>query len=97
MAIYEIPLNNSNQKFKISLSGKNYKLRTIYRVDTWFLDIFEADDTPLVCGIPLVMGDNILAQFQHIIRGGLYVLNENPDEAHRYFELGQILKLYWSD
>lgn len=97
MAIYEIPLNNSNQKFKISLSSKSYKLQTIYRMETWYLDIFQVDDIPLVCGIPLVMGDNLLTQHQHIIQGGLYVLNENVDEAHHYFELGQILKLYWSD
>lgn len=97
MAVYEIPLNNSNQKFKISLNGKSYKLRTIFRVETWYLDIFEVDETPLVCGIPLVMGDNLLAQHQHFIQGGLYVLNKNIDEVHRYFELGQILKLYWSD
>lgn len=97
MTFYEIPLNNSNQKFKINLGGKAYKLQTIYRIDTWFLDILEPDETPMICGIPLVMGDNLLTQYQHIIQGGLYVLNENPDEAHRYFELGQILKLYWSD
>lgn len=97
MNVYEIPLNNTNQKFKINLGGKSYKLRTIYRLDTWYLDVMDPDETPLVCGLPLVMGDNLLNQHQHIIRGGLYVLNENHDEAHRYFELGSILKLYWSD
>lgn len=95
--IYEIPLNNGNQKFSTRLSGKQYKLQLIYRVDTWFLDIFDNADNPLIAGLPLLMGDNLLIQHQHIISGSLYVLNTNEDEIQRFTDLGTTIKLFWSD
>jgi len=95
--IYEIPLNNGNQKFSTRLGGTQYKLQLIYRVDTWFLDIFDNTENPLIAGLPLLMGDNLLIQHQHIISGSLYVLNTNEDEIQQFTDLGTMIKLFWSD
>lgn len=95
--IYEIPLNNGNQKFNIRLGGVQYKFQLIYRVKSWYLDIFDTAETPLIAGLPLVMGDNLLIQHQHIIKGSLYVLNTNEDENQSFSDLGTLIKLYWSD
>ena len=51
----------------------------------------------LIAGIPVVMGDNLLAQHQHIMKGSLYVLNNNEDEAQSFTDLGRNINLYWSD
>ncbi|MFP1135727.1 phage baseplate plug protein [Acinetobacter baumannii] len=95
--IYEIPLNNGNQKFNIRLGGVQYKFQLIYRVKSWYLDIFDTAGIPLIAGLPLVMGDNLLIQHQHIIKGSLYVLNTNEDENQAFSDLGTLIKLYWSD
>ncbi|HCT3679240.1 phage baseplate plug family protein [Acinetobacter pittii] len=95
--IYEIPLNNGNQKFNIRLGGVQYKFQLIYRVKSWYLDIFDTAENPLIAGLPLVMGDNLLIQHQHIIKGSLYVLNTNEEESQTFGDLGTLIKLYWSD
>lgn len=95
--IYEIPLNNGNQKFNIRLGGVQYKFQLIYRVKSWYLDIFDTAENPLIAGLPLVMGDNLLIQHQYIIKGSLYVLNTNEDENQAFSDLGTLIKLFWSD
>lgn len=94
---YEIPLNNGNQKFNIRLGSAQYKLQLIYRVKSWYLDIFDNAEKPLIAGLPLVMGDNLLVQHQHIIKGALYVLNTNEDESQAFSDLSTAIKLFWSD
>ncbi|MNJ01571.1 hypothetical protein D3C73_1612480 [compost metagenome] len=51
----------------------------------------------LIAGMPVVMGDNLLAQHQHIIKGSLYVVNNNEDEAQYFTDLGRNINLSWSD
>ncbi|WP_291348077.1 MULTISPECIES: phage baseplate plug protein [unclassified Acinetobacter] len=94
---YEIPLNYGNHKFNIRLGSAQYKLQLIYRVDHWYLDIFDTAENPLIAGLPMLVGDNLLVQHQHIIKGALYVLNTNEDESQAFSDLGINIKLYWSD
>lgn len=97
MAIYEIPLNTGNQKFNISLNKKLYKFQLIFRAGQWVLDILDTAESPLVTGLPLVMGVNLLGQHQHIMRGNLAVLNSNKSETQSFGNIGSNIKLYWSD
>ena len=97
MAVYKIPLLNTNQKFNIKLNGATYKLQVIYRGSKWILDFMDTAENYLIAGIPVVMGDNLLAQHQHIIKGSLYVVNNNEDEAQYFTDLGRNINLYWSD
>ncbi|ENX58797.1 MULTISPECIES: phage baseplate plug family protein [Acinetobacter] len=94
---YEIPLNFGNQKFNIKLGTTQYKLQLIYRAEQWYLDIFDTAENPLIAGLPMLVGDNLLAQHQHIIKGSLYVLNTSEDESQAFSDLGTNIKLYWSD
>ncbi|PKF31922.1 phage baseplate plug family protein [Acinetobacter proteolyticus] len=95
--IYEIPFNNGNQKFNIRLGLVQYKLQLIYRAEQWFLDIFDTAENPLIVGLPMLVGDNLLVQHQHIIKGALYVLNTNEDESQAFNDLSTRIKLFWSD
>lgn len=95
--IYEIPLNYGNQKFNIRLGSAQYKLQLIYRAEQWYLDIFDTAENPLIAGLPMLVGDNLLAQHQHIIKGLLYVFNINEDESQAFGYLSTNIKMYWSD
>lgn len=97
MVISKIPLLSTNQKFNVKLGGITYKLQIIYRGSKWILDLMDTAENYLIAGIPMVMGDNLFAQHQHIIKGGLYVINNNENETQAFIDLGRNINLYWSD
>lgn len=97
MALYKIPLSGTNQKINVLLGKTTYKLQLIYRGDKWFLDVMDVSGNYLICALPMVLGDNLLAQHQHIISGGLYVSNKDPEEKQIFSSLGTEMQLYWSD
>ncbi|WP_261513139.1 phage baseplate plug family protein [Burkholderia multivorans] len=98
MQIYEMPLSADVQTFNISLSGTIYRLTLVYRGPAgWVLDIADASDNPLVSGIPLVTGVDLLAQYKHLgFQGRLWVQGaENPDDVPTFEDLGIGSKVYW--
>lgn len=100
MAIFEIPLDPRPQTFSISLAGKSYSMTVRYRKATeggWILDIADANKSPIVQGIPLVTGANLLAQYAHLgISGRLWVqTTDNPDAVPTFENLGDASKLYF--
>ena len=101
MSIARIPTSPMPQRFLITPSaGQTYQLVTQYRDAPeagWTLDIGEPNGTPIISGIPLVTGINLLAQYQHLIVGSLFVLSDVdmwaapgfPDlgvSSHLYFD-----------
>lgn len=97
MALYEIPLSAGNQKFTVKLNKLLYKLRLTYRLDTWYLDILDTAEKPLITGLPLNSGINLIEQYQHILQGGLFATNANIEEVENFNDLGTKIKLYWRD
>lgn len=97
VVISKIPLLSTNQKFNVKLGGITYKLQIIYRGSKWILDLMDTAENYLIAGIPMVMGDNLFAQHQHIIKGSLYVINNNENETQAFIDLGRNINLYWSD
>ena len=95
MAIYEIPLRSGNQKFNVNLGKSIYKLRLIYRIDQWYLDILDTSEKPLITGLLLCPGIDLLEQYKHVINGSLYVVNFEQDEIAKYGYLGSKIKLYY--
>ncbi|WP_065494709.1 hypothetical protein [Burkholderia sp. CCA53] len=98
MQIYEMPLSADVQTFNISLSGTIYRLTLVYRGPAgWVLDIADASDNPLVSGIPLVTGVDLLAQYKYLgFQGRLWVQGaENPDDVPTFEDLGIGSKVYW--
>lgn len=82
-AFYTIPLKPEPQSFGITLAGKEYRL-TVRWFDApeagWTLDIEEPDKAaPIVMGIPLVAGCDLLEQYEYLQFGGeLWVEGELP-------------------
>lgn len=100
MAVFEIPLSPQPQKFQIPLNGVTYGMILRY-IDTdmggWVLDILESDDTPIIQGIPLVTGEDLLAQYAYLgIVGGLIVQTDHDVNAvPTYANLGVSSHLYF--
>lgn len=101
MAAFQIPLTPQPQRFAIQLAGVTYNL-TIHWCGpagdgTWVLDIADSENAPLVQGIPLVTGADLLAQYAYLGFGGeLWV--QSDDQTFRmptYLDLGTLSHLYF--
>lgn len=83
MAEYIIPLTPVPQSFGIALAGKEYRLLVRW-FDApgagWVLDILQPDNaTPVILGIPLVTGCDLLGQYGYMEFGGeLWLSGEYP-------------------
>ncbi len=100
MTTYEIPLSGSPENFSVSLAGVEYKFNVWFKnVDQggWIIDIAMADGTPLINGIPLVTGADLLAQYKYLgIAGELWVATDgNVDATPTYSNLGTASHLYF--
>ena len=99
-SFFTIPLTPSPQRFGITLGGTDYRLTTRYRnapEGGWTLDIADNNDVPVVVGIPLVTGANLLEQYPHLgFRGRLYVQTlDEPDAVPTFDNLGRDSLLFW--
>lgn len=98
--IYEIPLSPTPQTFSISISGVSYRMTLRYRnalEGGWILDIADANKMPIVSGIPLVTGCDLLEQYKHL--GLSFQLRvqttDDPDAVPTFDNLGSSSKLYF--
>ncbi|WP_298165130.1 hypothetical protein [Novosphingobium sp.] len=93
MAAFEIPLTAEPQAFSIQLLGVPYQMTLQWRNNAqggWVLDIADATGVPIVLGIALVTGADLLAQYGYLGLGGaLFVLNSaSSDDAPTFADLG---------
>lgn len=96
MQINEIPLTPTNQQFTIKLSDTVWQFRVIWRDSAgWVLDMLTVDNQPMIQGIPLIVDENLLAQYQHLISEGKLVLLSDEDSDITTDTLGIKPKLYW--
>ena len=95
----EIPLIPAPQTFTARLQGVVYNLRVTWCVpsQTWVLDISDIDDAPIILGIPLVTGADLLEQYAYLgIGGQLFVVcDAGPDAVPTYHDLGVLSHLVY--
>lgn len=73
MAVFEIPLSPQAQKFNIQLGTVTYNLRLSWNdapTGGWVLDLLDVNDVPIICGIPLITGADLLEQYDYLNIGG---------------------------
>lgn len=97
---YEIPIANAPCTLSVDLPAGTFGFRLIYAdadEGGWILDISDAAGNPLVCGIPLVTGLNLLKQYAHLgIGGRLFVLDvADPASPPGFNDLGTNARLYF--
>ena len=105
--VYEIPTGGGATFFNIALAGTTYQFVLLYRDAQsscaggcgWVLDINDTLGNPIVCGISLVTGIDLLAQYAYLNFGGqLWVTTDGvPDAVPTYSNLGAVPggHLYW--
>lgn len=95
---YEIPLSPTAAQFDISLANVDYNMRITWNpvANCWILDISDTDNVPLVQGIPLITGADLLAQYTYLgIAGGLVVTTDTGIGVPTYEGLGVSGHLYF--
>ena len=100
MNVQEIPLTPEPQTFSVTLANVEYKCTVQWRaVDMggWVLDLADTDGNPILCGVPLVTGVDLLAQYAYLDFGGqLRVQTDNdPDVVPTFENLGVTSHLYF--
>lgn len=69
MNIYEIPLQPTPQNIKITILGVSYGVRTYYcstETGGWVIDISDSSGNPIVQGVPMVTGTDLLGQYKYL-------------------------------
>lgn len=76
MTPYEIPLSSEPQTFAIALAEKTYQLTFTWNPSTasWVLDIADEQRLPIISGIPVITGLDLLAQYGYLGLGGSIVV-----------------------
>lgn len=99
--IYEVKLQPGvPQTCTVLLGGVEYTLTLNYRNITnggWVLDIADSFSNPILSGIPLVTGANLLGQYGYLgFGGGLWAQTlSDQDAVPTFANLGGDGKLYW--
>jgi len=94
-----IPTQPANEQFRVQLAGATYQIRKVWRVDTWYIDISDANGVAIVSGMPLVTGADLLAQLEHLGLGGILQVataGPDPDQMPSYSGMGTTSQLYWT-
>ncbi len=83
MTAYEIPLSPKPQTFAIQLAGVNYQLTLTWNdaLICWVLDVADANNVPIVLGIPVITGLDLLAQYRYLGFGGSLVVQTDGGQS----------------
>lgn len=97
---FQIPLAPTPQRFGITLEGRELRLTTRFQnvaEGGWTLDIADNQDAPILSGIPLVTGADLLEQYRYLgFKGRLFVQTLNdPDAVPTFDNLGSEALLFW--
>ncbi len=97
--VSEIPLTAVPQSFSISLNSVIYNLTIVWNTQStsWTLDIADVNSNPILQGIPLITGADLLEQYAYAgIGGSLYVQSDGDQTAVPTFSnLGTTGHLYF--
>jgi predicted Zn-dependent protease with MMP-like domain len=98
MTITEIPLSGQAQSFQVVILNVTYVFTLIWRdaASEWVLDIADVNTNPLIQGIPLVTGGDLLGQYAYLGLGfQLWVATDGePDAVPTFANLGTQAHLY---
>ena len=72
MVAYEVPVSPKPESFSLELANVGFKFTTAWcpPLSCWVISITLPDDTPVVMGIPVVTGVDLLAPYAYLGFGG---------------------------
>lgn len=95
---YEIPLSPQPQMFGIAIAGTTYTLTATWNWvnASWIINIADSSGNPILSGIPMVTGADLLEQFGYLNFGfQLIAQTDNaPDVVPTFADLGTTGHLY---
>lgn len=95
---YEIPLSPQPQMFGIAIAGTTYTLTVTWNWvnASWIINIADASGNPIISGIPMVTGADLLEQYAYLNLGfALVAQTDNaPDVVPTFADLGTTGHLY---
>ena len=98
--VYEIPVRPTPQRFEISLSGKLYRFTLKWNdvLAYWILDVADEVGTAILCGVPIITGADLLAQFSYLgFTGELFATTDhNPDAVPTFDNFGINGRLFYA-
>ena len=90
MTAYTVPTTpRTPKRITIFLSGTEYTLRFTWNsiASCWILDVSNASGEPLLSGVPIVTGADLLEQFQYVgIYGQMIAQTDNDPGAVPTFD-----------
>jgi hypothetical protein len=102
--VFEIPLTPRPQTFQVVLRGVTYSWRLYWLVpaECWVVNIADVTGAPIINGVPLLPGSNLLGQFGYVgIGGALFVFTDHTgihqDDIPDYTHLGITGHLAWAN
>lgn len=94
-----IPLQPNPQILLITLAGVQYQLTVKWNAQcqSWMIDIADSSANPILSGIPMVTGCDLLGQFAYLKFGGELVAqtNNGTDAVPTFTNLGGNGNLYF--
>ena len=104
MAIVKLPVSSEfpNFKFNTELDEEAFifSFRLNERMDRWVMSISDAIETPLIMGIPVLLGVPFYEQFKNpsLPKGRLFAINpESANIEAGSEDLGKSVFIYYSD
>jgi len=98
MTAYEVPLTPEPQTFQIALVNVTYTMTVWWNVvsASWMIDIADASGNPILTGIPMVTGADLLEQYAYLgFNFQLVAQTDNaPDVVPTFADLGSTGNLY---
>lgn len=97
----EIPLSPQAQTLQVALGGITYTFTLVWcdPNQAWTLDIGDAQGNPIVRGIALITGADLLQQYAYLAIGGggqlIVQTDTDPDAVPTFANLGVTSHLYW--
>lgn len=78
---YEVPVTPVPQRMAITLAGKPWNLGLYWNdiSGKWIFDLSDQDKNPVLSGIPVVAGVDLLGQFEYLGIGGSLVVQTDAD------------------
>lgn len=89
MSAFPLPVSASAQTFFVQLDNLTYKITLRWNAVAvcWVMDIADFEEEPMVQGIPIVTGTDLLAPYAYLgIGGGIVALTEGDPDAVPTFE-----------
>ena len=97
---FEIPTSPTPQKFSVSLSGVTRELMLHWDAPAacWIMDIADDTGTPILSGIPLITGADLLAQYAYAGLAGIMLVqtDHDPDAVPTFANLGTAGHLFFA-